>query len=64
MIRRRGFDLAVYRAQLDELERERERGLLGPEEAAAARLEVGLPDGRPNLKRWYDLVSSRPSASA
>ena len=31
---------------------------------AAARLEVGLPDGRPNLKRWYDEVSSRPSASA
>ena len=37
---RREHDLSVYRAQLRELEREAERGLLGPEEARAARLEV------------------------
>ena len=37
---RRDYDLRVYRAQLEELEREQERGLLGPEEAKAARLEV------------------------
>ena len=38
--RRREYDLRVYRAQLAELERERERGLLGEREAEAARLEV------------------------
>jgi cytochrome c-type biogenesis protein CcmH len=37
---RREFELEVYRAQLQELARERERGMLGAEEAAAARLEV------------------------
>jgi cytochrome c-type biogenesis protein CcmH len=37
---RRDYDLRVYRAQLDELAREQERGLLGEREAAAARLEV------------------------
>ena len=37
---RREHDLSVYRAQLSELEREAERGLLGPEEARAARLEI------------------------
>lgn len=37
---RREHDLSVYRAQLSELEREAERGLLGPEEAKAARLEI------------------------
>jgi cytochrome c-type biogenesis protein CcmH len=37
---RREYDLSVYRAQLRELEREAERGQLGPEEARAARLEV------------------------
>ncbi len=37
---RRDYDLGVYRAQLEELEREAERGLLGPDEARAARLEV------------------------
>ena len=37
---RREHDLSVYRAQLGELERDQERGLLGPEEARAARLEV------------------------
>lgn len=37
---RRDYDLRVYRAQLDELAREQEGGLLGEREAAAARLEV------------------------
>jgi len=34
------YDLAVYRDQLDEIERDRERGLLDDAEAAAARVEV------------------------
>jgi cytochrome c-type biogenesis protein CcmH len=34
------YDLAVYRDQLRELERDRARGLLGEEEAAAARTEI------------------------
>ena len=38
--RRREYDLRVYRAQLSELARELERGLLGEHEAEAARLEV------------------------
>jgi cytochrome c-type biogenesis protein CcmH len=37
---RRDYDLRVYRAQLAELARERERGVLGDREAAAARLEL------------------------
>jgi cytochrome c-type biogenesis protein CcmH len=37
---RREYDLNVYRAQLKEIERDQERGLLGPDEARAARLEV------------------------
>ena len=37
---RRDYDLRVYRAQLEELARERERGLLGEREAEAARIEI------------------------
>jgi cytochrome c-type biogenesis protein CcmH len=37
---RRDYDLRVYRAQLAELAREQERGLLEEPEAAAARLEI------------------------
>lgn len=37
---RSGSDLAVYRDQLTELERDRAAGLIGPAEAEAARLEV------------------------
>ena len=37
---RRDYELRVYRAQLEEVARERERGLLGEREAAAAKLEV------------------------
>jgi cytochrome c-type biogenesis protein CcmH len=35
-----GADLAVYRDQLAELERDLERGLIAPDAAAAARLEI------------------------
>jgi cytochrome c-type biogenesis protein CcmH len=35
-----GSDVAVYREQLAELERDREAGLIGDKEAAAARVEV------------------------
>lgn len=37
---RHEHNLAVYRAQLDELRQERERGLIGAREAAAAELEI------------------------
>lgn len=37
---RSAYDLAVYRDQLAEIERDLERGLLGPEEAVAARTEI------------------------
>lgn len=37
---RRDYELEVYRAQLDELEREAARGLIGEAEAASARLEL------------------------
>src|SRR3954452_14788843 len=35
-----GSDLAVYRDQLEEIERDRAAGLIGPVEAEAARVEV------------------------
>ncbi|WP_128292611.1 c-type cytochrome biogenesis protein CcmI [Afifella aestuarii] len=38
---RENYDAAVYRRQLDELERDREAGRIGPEEAEAARAEIG-----------------------
>ena len=38
--RRNEYDLAVYRDQLTEVERDAERGLLGGEQAAAARTEI------------------------
>jgi cytochrome c-type biogenesis protein CcmH len=38
--RRSGSDVAVYKDQLDELERDRNLGLIGDAEAAAARVEV------------------------
>lgn len=37
---RADFDMAVYRDQLAEVDRDVERGILGPEQAEAARLEV------------------------
>ncbi|MDH3545746.1 MAG: glutathione S-transferase [Gammaproteobacteria bacterium] len=30
----------------------------------ATRLKIGIPDEATNLRRWYDAVSSRPSAAA
>src|SRR5205085_3514985 len=38
--RRSGSDLAVYRDQLDEIQRDRAAGLIGEVEAEAARVEV------------------------
>lgn len=35
-----GFDAAVYRDQLDEIESDRARGLIGEEEAESARIEI------------------------
>jgi cytochrome c-type biogenesis protein CcmH len=37
---RTGCEVEVYRDQLGEIERDRERGLIAPEEARAARLEI------------------------
>lgn len=37
---RAGYDLAVYRDQLDELVRDQARGTISPTEAAAARIEI------------------------
>src|SRR6185503_17406300 len=37
---RSGSDIAVYRDQLDEIERDRSAGLIGEREAEAARVEV------------------------
>ena len=30
----------------------------------AARVEDGIPDGHPNVKRWHETVGARPSAQA
>ena len=30
----------------------------------AARVEDGIPDNHPNVKRWHEVVSTRPSAQA
>jgi cytochrome c-type biogenesis protein CcmH len=62
---RRDYELRVYRAQLEELARERERGLLGEREADAAKLEVerrmlaadaasdrSALDRQPKASRW------------
>ena len=37
---RQAYDMTVYRDQLTELERDLERGVLSPDQAAAARTEV------------------------
>ncbi len=34
------YDITVYKDQLVEIERDRERGLLGPDEAKAAAIEI------------------------
>src|SRR5580698_6594852 len=38
---RDAYNLAVYRDQLAEIERDVERGIIGPREAAAAKSEIG-----------------------
>ena len=38
--RQAGSDIAVYRDQLDEVDRDRKAGLIGETEAQAARIEV------------------------
>lgn len=53
---RDAFDLAVYRDQLAELEREQGRGLLEPDQAQAAQAEIG--------RRMLALKAGKPVASA
>jgi cytochrome c-type biogenesis protein CcmH len=55
---RASFDLAVYRDQLAEIERDRQRGLIAPAEAAAAKLEVER-----RILRLADAVA-RPTTEA
>jgi cytochrome c-type biogenesis protein CcmH len=56
---RAGSDVAVYRDQLDEIERDRAAGLIGDREAEAARLEVSR-----RLLAAADVPVSAPSESA
>ena len=37
---RQSFEIEVYRDQLTEIERDRERGVIGPDEARAGRIEI------------------------
>ncbi|MGF1640878.1 MAG: c-type cytochrome biogenesis protein CcmI [Rhodospirillales bacterium] len=65
---RAAFDLSVYRAQLAEVDRDVERGLLDAEQAVAARIEVerrmlaaagGItPAASPPRARWGGLVAA------
>src|SRR5260221_629080 len=52
---RSGSDIAVYRDQLDEIERDRAAGLIGEREAEAARIEVARRLLGPNATREADL---------
>jgi cytochrome c-type biogenesis protein CcmH len=54
-----GSDVAVYRDQLDEIERDREAGLIGDREAEAARVEVSR-----RLLAATDVPVSAPHESA
>jgi cytochrome c-type biogenesis protein CcmH len=54
-----GSDVAVYRDQLDEIERDRAAGLIGDREAEAARLEVSR-----RLLAAADVAVSAPQQSA
>jgi cytochrome c-type biogenesis protein CcmH len=54
-----GSDLAVYRDQLDEIERDRSAGLIGEREAEAARVEVSR-----RLIAAADVPASAPAAGA
>ena len=53
---RQEYDLAVYRDQLDEIERDQERGLIQPVEAEAARVEV--------QRRMLTAAGAEPHADA
>jgi len=55
-IARSGSDVAVYRDQLDEIERDRAAGLIEDKEAAAARIEVS--------RRLIAAVDAQPAADA
>jgi cytochrome c-type biogenesis protein CcmH len=70
---REGSDLAVYRDQLDEIERDRSSGLIGAAEAEAARVEISrrlitaadstefaqsLPSGSPLRRRRTTAVAA------
>src|SRR5205085_9109963 len=54
---RTGSDVAVYRDQLDEIERDRAAGLIGEPEAEAARVEVSR-----RLLAAADAVAVPPAA--
>jgi cytochrome c-type biogenesis protein CcmH len=54
-----GSDVAVYRDQLDEIERDRTNGLIGEREAEAARVEVSR-----RLIAAADAVAPMPAAGA
>ena len=56
---RTGSDLAVYRDQLDEIERDRSAGLIGEREAEAARVEVSR-----RLIAAADAAAPAPAAGA
>jgi cytochrome c-type biogenesis protein CcmH len=59
MSSRSGSDLAVYRDQIDEIERDRSAGLIGPREAEAARVEVSR-----RLIAAADAATPAPAAGA
>jgi len=59
---RAGNDLAVYRDQLDEIERDRRSGLIGKDEAEAARVEVSrrLIVAADSAERAHSLPAGSP----
>ncbi len=62
---RESADIAVYRDQLDSIENERERGLMGEAEAGSARAEIGrriLDSARNRVRRGQDAAAPGPGA--
>src|SRR6185369_13034699 len=55
---RTGSDIAVYRDQLEEIERDRAAGLIGEHEAEAARIELSR-----RLLAAADVVAQAPAAN-
>src|SRR3954466_14377350 len=51
-------DVAVYKDQLDEIGRDRERGLIPPAEAEAARIEVSRRLAAPDASRQKEAEAS------